>query len=422
MKPPEPEPPMPRPTVPGPPVPKPPAPKLTVPKLTVLIGFADSLAAIESAWCLLDDGFEVCAFTRSGTVPALARSKRVRVVPVTAPEQDASRSVAELSSLIRDLRPAAVLPLDDHAVWVADRYAQRPVPGGPVIAGPTGKLATIALDKREQLLLAATAGFLVPESADAATEQPAGDGPWMVKPALAVELRDGRLHRPVGRMAVTPAQVRQIAAWIGGPAIAQPMLAGTGEGVFGIATAAGAAALSAHRRVRMMNPRGSGSSACRSVPLATDLGGPVREFISGCEWRGLFMVEMLRDTAGRPWFMELNGRTWGSMALARHRVLSYPSWAVQAALDPEFTPPYPGLAEVQAPHVTARHLGREIVHLGMVLARGGAPRIATVRDVLIPHRGERWYNWRPGETAVFAADTWATVRSQLRDRKPGRKG
>jgi hypothetical protein len=389
-------------------------------KPRVLIGFADALAAIESAWCLADHGFEVCAFTRSGTRPALARSKLVRVVPVTAPEQDASRSVAELSSLIRDLRPAAVLPLDDHAVWLTDQYAQRPVPGGPVIAGPTGKLATIALDKREQLLRAANAGFAVPDSADTSAGEPPGDGPWMVKPALAVQLRDGRLRRPAGRAAATASQVRQIAAAIGGPAIVQPMITGTGEGVFGIATAAGIAAVSGHQRVRMMNPRGSGSSACRSLEVAADLVGPVREFISGCDWRGLFMVEMLRDTAGRPWFMELNGRTWGSMALARRRGLSYPSWAVQAALDPEFAPPYPGMAEVQAPHVTARHLGREVVHLGMVLARGGAPRFATVRDVLIPHRGERWYNWRSGESAVFAADTWATMASQLRARKPGR--
>lgn len=391
-------------------------------KPTVLIGFADALAAIESAWCLADHGFEVCAFTRAGTRPALARSRLVRVLPITAPEQDASRSVAELSTLIRDLRPAAVLPLDDHAVWLADQYAQQPEAEKPVIAGPTGKLATIALDKREQLLLAATAGFAVPESADAAAERPPGEGPWMVKPALAVQLRDGRLRRPTGRMASTPSQVREVAAAIGGPAIAQPMIEGTGEGVFGIATAAAIAAVSAHRRVRMMNPRGSGSSACRSVPLAADLKDPVQQFLSGCDWRGLFMVEMLRDAAGRPWFMELNGRTWGSMALARHRGLGYPGWAVRAALDPDFAPPYPGMAEVQAPHVTARHLGREIVHLGMVLARGGAPRIATARDVLIPHRGERWYNWRPGEPAVFAADTWSTVRGQLSARMPGRKG
>jgi hypothetical protein len=77
------------------------------------------------------------------------------------------------------------------------------------------------------------------------------------------------------------------------------------------------------------------------------------------------------------------------------------------------------MAGVTAPDVTARHLGREIVHLGMVLARGGPSRAQTVREVLTPHRGDRWYNWRSDEPAVFAADTWSTVRSQLR--RPGRK-
>src|ERR1700733_9194502 len=117
-------------------------------KPRVRIGFADALAAIESAWCLADHGFEVHAFARSGRRPALARSKLVQVVPVTAPEQDASRSVAEVSSLIAGLRPAAVLPLDDHAVWLTDQYAHRAAAGGRVIAGPTSNLATRTLDKR----------------------------------------------------------------------------------------------------------------------------------------------------------------------------------------------------------------------------------------------------------------------------------
>ena len=347
------------------------------------------------------------------------------MLPITPPEQDYSQAVADLGALIRDLRPAAVLPLDDHAVWLTDQYERHASAGLPgtstIISGPTGKLAELALDKRQQLALAATAGFAVPASADAATERPPGDGPWIVKPALAVQLANGTLRRPSGRIAHTLPQVREIAAAIGGPAIAQPLIDGTGEGVFGLATAAGPGAVSAHQRVRMMNPRGSGSSACRSVPLAADLAGPVREFISGCDWRGLFMVEMLRDRAGRPWFMELNGRTWGSMALARRRGLDYPAWAVQAALDPEFEPAQAALTEIPAPHLTARHLGREIVHLGMVLARGDAPRLATVRDVLIWRRGERWYNWRPGEPAVFAADTWATLSSQLGGKLTGRK-
>jgi hypothetical protein len=396
-----------------------------VAKGTVLIGFADALAAIESAYSLADAGFEVCAFARAGTRPALARSKLVRVAPITPPEQDYSQAVADLGALIRDLRPAAVLPLDDHAVWLTDQYDRHASVGlattSTVMAGPTGKLAELALDKRQQLELATTAGFAVPPSADAATGQPPGDGPWIVKPALAVQLASGTLRRPSGRIAHTRPQVREIAAAIGGPAIVQPLIEGTGEGVFGLASAAGPGAVSAHQRVRMMNPRGSGSSACRSIPLAADLAGPVREFMAGCDWRGLFMVEMLRDRAGRAWFMELNGRTWGSMALARRRGLDYPAWAVQAALDPEFEPPYPGLAEIPAPHLTVRHLGREIVHLGMVLARGDAPRLGTVRDVLAWHRGERWYNWRPGEAAVFTADAWATLSSQIGGRLPGRQ-
>jgi len=387
-------------------------------KPAVLIGFADSLAAIESAWCLADGGFEVCAFTRAGTRPALGRIKRVRVFPVTAPEDDALACAADLGRLTAELGPAAVLPLDDHAVWLADRWAQQDPGSGTIVAGPTGKLAELALDKRQQLARAVTAGFAVPASTDAA-EAPPGPGPWMVKPALAVQLADGRLRQPVGRVAGTVAEVRGIAERIGRPFTVQPLIEGTGEGVFGIVVGGGIAAVSAHRRVRMMNPRGSGSSACRSIPLADDLAGPVAAFLAGCDWHGLFMVEVLRDRAGRAWFMELNGRPWGSMALARQRGLAYPAWAVRAALDPEFAPPYPGMAGVTAPDVTARHLGREIVHLGMVLARGGAPRARTVREVLTVHRGDRWYNWRPGEPAVFAADTWSTVRSLLR--RPGRK-
>ena len=66
-------------------------------KPLVLIGFADAFAAIESAWCLARRRVRVCALTRSGTRPALAHSRFVRVVPITAPEVDACQSVADLT-------------------------------------------------------------------------------------------------------------------------------------------------------------------------------------------------------------------------------------------------------------------------------------------------------------------------------------
>jgi hypothetical protein len=370
----------------------------------VLIGFAEALAGIESAWCLADDGFEVHAFARRGARPALAASRRVKIVEVTPPEQDAYRCAADLAAAARRLGAVAVLPLDDGAVWLCDRAAG--LDESLTVAGPTGLLAALALDKRQQLDLARSAGFAVPPGGAAGADVA---GPWMVKPALAVELRDGCLGRSSGRIATAPAQVAGITAGIGGPVLVQRLIEGTGEGVFGLAVAGVPVALSGHRRIRMMNPRGSGSSACRSVPVAADVAGCVRELVRQAGWHGLFMVELLRDAAGTPWFMELNGRAWGSMALAARRGYRYPSWAVRATMDPGFRPAEPAAP----PEVTARHLGREIVHLAAVLARGGAPRLATCRGVLSLRRGDRWYNYRAGEARVFAADTWGTLRAQL---------
>ncbi|HUA27646.1 MAG TPA: hypothetical protein VMC03_02075 [Streptosporangiaceae bacterium] len=382
----------------------------------VLVGFADALAGIESAWCLARDGFEVHAFARRGSRPALRHSRSVRVVDVTAPEDDAVECAAQIAAMAGELGAAAVLPLDDHALWLCDRAfaAGAGELGAPAVAGPMGDNARLALDKREQLRLAESAGFEVPPPGAANGTAPV-NGPLMVKPALAVDLRGTALRRGSGRIAADPGQVPAIAEAIGGPVIVQAMIEGVGEGVFGLAVHGSAMVLSGHRRIRMMNPRGSGSSACRSVPVAADVIGPVRELIGKSGWHGLFMVELLRDSAGRPWFMELNGRTWGSMALAMHRGYRYPSWAVRSALDPQFVPAEPH----EPPDITARHLGREIVHLGTVLARGGAPRLATVRDVLTVRRGDRWYNYHRHEARIFVADTWATIRSQVAPRMAG---
>jgi hypothetical protein len=377
----------------------------------ILIGFAEALAGIESAWCLAADGFEVHAFARRGCRPALACSRQVRIIEVSPPEYDAMICLAELAEYARKIGPVAVLPLDDHAIWLCDHLTGPGERTPWIVAGPTGRLASLALDKREQLRLAGSAGLTVPPTSSPPIEPP-GSGPWMVKPALAVELRDGRLCRPTGRVAAVPGQVAAATATIGGPAIVQSLITGVGEGIFGLAVRGSATTLSAHRRIRMMNPKGSGSSACRSIPVAADVIGPAREFIEQSGWHGLFMVELLRDTAGTPWFMELNGRAWGSMALARYRGYRYPTWAVQAALDMQFTPAEP----IGSPEITARHLGREIVHLVTVVARGGAPRLATVRDVLTVRRSDRWYNYQRGEAAVFLADTWATIRTQVTPR------
>jgi biotin carboxylase len=366
----------------------------------VLIGFADAFAAIESAWSLADAGYEVFAFARRGTSPPLAASRRVRVVPVTAPEDDAAACVADVVNAAHRLGATVLLPLDDLAVWVADRTGLR-------VAGPTGKAALFALDKLLQVEAAAEAGFPVPARGT--------DGPWVVKAALAAVEQDNKLLRPGGRVARTEADVPRAVDSLAGPVLVQQHLAGVGEGVFGFATPEGVRAWSGHRRVRMADPRGSASSACRSIAVEEDVRRRAELLLASVGWRGMFMIELLRDAAGTPWFMEVNGRPWGSMALAVRRGFDYPVWAVRQALDPSFVPSAP---DPEPPHIVCRHLGRELIHLAAVLRGpiaghpGPWPGRAATLAALRPRRTDRWYNLRPGERRVFWRDTWSTLSTQ----------
>jgi hypothetical protein len=169
--------------------------------------------------------------------------------------------------------------------------------------------------------------------------------------------------------------------------------------------------------LRMMNPQGSGSSACVSQPVPEDLKPKVESLIAATKWRGLFMVEVLRDHSGKPWFVELNGRPWGSMALSRRQGLEYPSWHARLAMDPKSPI---GMNRSPAPGVVCRNVGRELMHILFVL-RGAKSKALTewpsfwetLGRVLHIRRGDAFYNWRRDDRKVFLADCYYTMHDNL---------
>ena len=387
----------------------------------ILVGFAEALAAIESVWSLEAAGFEVTAFTRRGARVPLRRSGSVELHELTPPEVDATAAEAELRALIATVAADAVMPLDD----VALRLCQEPCrTAEAILIGPTGRQAELALDKRLQIEAARGAGLAVPPTAFLDGGPPSTDleFPLVVRPAAAIGESAGRLGSAAGATTCADREEldRRLAIREDGEVlIAQPQLRGTNEGLFGVATADGVRAWSAHRRVRMMNPAGSGSSACESTLPEAGLCDRVERMLGEIGWRGIFMVELLRDAAGTPWFIELNGRTWGSMALARALGVEYPALAARLALDEDLgqalaTPPVAG--------IRARHLGREMKH-ALIVVRGSRSaavpwpsRWQTLREVLSWRRGDRLYNWsgRAADLPLLLDDTLAT----LRRRKP----
>ena len=131
------------------------------------------------------------------------------------------------------------------------------------------------------------------------------------------------------------------------------------------------------------------------------------------------MMEFLRDPSGKLWFMELNGRMWGSMALARRQGLEYPAWAVEAVEVPGFRPPEKNGIPIDEP---VRNLGREILHLLFVLRgpktsfhRQTWPQFGkSLQGVLRPAPLRQFYNYDPDCRSYMFRDAVATVLGALK--------
>ena len=393
---------------------------------TVIVGFAEALSAPEVTWSLTDSGFDVVAFTRQGCRPSLRKSRFVRLVEIAAPEEDFRRAAEELESAVAQIsetakRPVGLMPLDDTAVLLC---ADAKLPHDVVLIGPRGELSQVALDKRRQIRLAEEAGFSVPRSRWFETdgEIPPNDidFPVIVKPALAMRKRGATVAK--GRTWICSDQKEFEAALAASvkdaPTLVQQYVTGEGQGLFGLATPRGVVGWSGHRRLRMMNPNGSGASACTTVrTIDPDCKAAAERFVRACGWSGLFMIEMLREESGKLWFIEFNGRPWGSMALARRIGFEYPAWAAQLALEPEKSIDVPPITD-WAP--VCRHLGREILYL-LFLLRGPQSKAITtwpsiwtgLASVVRTGRNDRWYNWRGDDSGFSATVTSRFVTNWL---------
>ena len=397
-------------------------------RATVLVGFAEALSAPEVVWSLVDDGFNVIAFARRGRPSPLRYSRHVVCHEICAPESDLQAAISDLHSLLVSLGAQAdgtqrlLLPLDDKAVYLCSRVQ---LEGSWSLVGPHNGNADLALNKYLQTEAARNAGFSVPNTLLARTANDIFDSsfaesfPIILRPAECVPIYQGRAYTCRHWVCANLGELRSaVAQWAERvPLLAQPFIAGTGEGIFGLAAPDGIRAWSAHRRLRMMNPQGSGSSACVSQPVPQDLKPKVEALIAKTGWRGLFMIELLRDHSGNSWFVELNGRSWGSMALSRRQGLEYPAWHVRLAMDQQSRV---GMKLSPTAGLVCRNVGRELMHILFVLRGARSKGLTswpsfwkTLGGVIRVRKGDAFYNWRRDDRKVFIADCYYTMHDNL---------
>jgi len=123
------------------------------------------------------------------------------------------------------------------------------------------------------------------------------------------------------------------------------------------------------QRIREVDPRGSGSSARKSVALDARIGELSQSLILRAGFEGIAMVEFKSDPGrGEVCLMEINGRPWGSLGLPIACGIDYPNWLVgwylEGTLPPREIPYKQGLV--------CRRLVGELTHL--VNVRAGRPK------------------------------------------------
>jgi len=299
--------------------------------LVVEQGF--SRGALAAVRALAQAGWQVGVGAPGGRGLASASRACWRSHVVPAAHQDPPAFLAAVARAVADGGYEVVFGAGEAEVLTLSEH-RRAVPA--VVPHAGHQVVLNALDKARLADVAVAAGFPVPRSL--APESLSDEGrPVVVKARL--HARPGQAGAPpridtnvvVGATAARR-RVADIAA-LGGEAEVQEFLDGRLLAYAAVTTAGGRQVVAQSMQVACrIWPPGAGAS-CRavSVPVDPELAGRAAGLLSALGWFGLAELQFLVPADGIPRLIDLNGRFYGSLALAVRAGANLPAaWAALA--------------------------------------------------------------------------------------------
>lgn len=292
----------------------------------VLVVGDNDLAGLATVRSLGRAGLDVdlVAFERS----SVTRSSRYvrRLIRVGHPLASGPTFVAGLLDVVRATPYDLVLPTSDKALLPLIEHRDL-IEGHTRLAAPDSEAFEQAHNKQTTLEIASRVGLTIPRSRllrsvrDLAADV---SFPLVLKPVSSFV--SSSAHRSSVCIVRSEEQLRERlpGLLLTSEVIAQEFCPGYGVGVSVIANRGEIRVAFQHERVHEP-PEGGASSYRRSVPLDPELLDGARRLFGAMAWTGAAMAEFKVDPAtGRAVLMEVNGRLWGSVALAIHAGVDFP--------------------------------------------------------------------------------------------------
>ncbi len=197
-----------------------------------------------------------------------------------------------------------------------NKYSQK-------LIAPSKESYLITFDKRKMNEIALKSGVLVPKDYKIETVQ----FPCVIKPRQSrFYVNDTMVHG--FREFVNNEQEANIfldsIKNIDTTPLIQEVIEGEGNGIFIAAKDGEIFSSFAHERIREVPPGGGASTLRKSSKIDKELFDYTKKLISNLKWDGIAMVEF----KGK-YFMEINGRPWGSMDLAVSSGVDFPSMMIE---------------------------------------------------------------------------------------------
>lgn len=258
-------------------------------------------------------------------------------------EEGESAMIAQLAVLSVELGPACLFAISESDIALLNRNRAR-LPGYTLMFADEARMSRV-LNKEQTYAAAGKVGIRVPR-----TEQPTSQATvracaatlrfpvvlkWANPNDVVRTLSAAGLPLDKTHYAYSAAEMIDYLApydAVGIYPLAQEYCTGYGLGQFVLMHEGEAIFCFQHRRIHEWPPEGGFSSLCESVPAgdhAELLAGSVA-LLRELAWEGVAMVEYRHDPAsGESALMEINGRYWGSLALACHAGAGFPWMSYQ---------------------------------------------------------------------------------------------
>jgi len=265
-----------------------------------------------------------------------------------------------------------VAPMTDWTVFPISHYRGR-FQGLTGLLVPPQEALELASDKHKTILLARTLSIPVPETLLVSSVEDLQairslDFPLVIKDRFSARwLQDkvvfGSTDYAYSRDELLQKVRQRLAA--AGDVLVQQFAGGLGVGFSCFALGGSVHLPFQWERVREVDPRGSASSARKSVVVDPQILAFSRLLVKSTGFQGILMVEFKKDPpTGRTVLMEINGRPWGSLQLPIECGIDYPGhvvrWCLEGTVPPEQIDYKKG--------ITCRWLAGDLEHLENLLA------------------------------------------------------